>query len=129
LQEQIRKNINSCGYAMNDNFNTALTIGQLFNLLKRINSIYNGNLKSSELGKELFNEMILTFVTYIEDVLGLIEEKPGDFKYFLSPLLEVYKEAKFNREYEKVDRIRASLKDSGIVLKDLKSGIDWAYEE
>jgi cysteinyl-tRNA synthetase len=129
LQEQVRKDIEACGYAMNDNFNTALTIAQLFNLLKRINSIYNGNLKYSELGKELFQEMVNTYVDYNENVLGLKEETPGDIENFLSPLLDVYKEAKFNKEYDKVDKIRASLKDSGIVLKDLKTGIDWAYDE
>lgn len=129
LQEQIIKDIEACGYAMNDNFNTALTIAQLFNLLKRINSIYNGNIKYSELGKELYDEMVKTFVDYNEKVLGLKEEKPEDFENFLSPLLDLYKEAKFKKEYEKVDKIRASLKDSGIVLKDLKTGIDWAYDE
>ena len=129
LQKQVLDNIDACGYAMNDNFNTALTIAHLFNILKRINSVHNGNLKCSELGKEVFNKMISTYVTYVEQVLGLLEEKPEEFEYFLSPLLDVYKNAKFNREYETVDKIRASLKDSGIVLKDMKSGVDWAYEE
>jgi len=97
--------------------------------LKKINSIYNGHTKFSELGEEVFNQMIVNYVSYVEDVLGLVEEKPEDFQHFLRPLLDVYKQAKFNREYETVDKIRASLKDSGIVLKDMKTGIDWAYEE
>ena len=73
--------------------------------------------------------MIETYVSYVEQVLGLVEEKPEEFEYFLSPLLDVYKKAKINREYDTVDAIRASLKDSGIVLKDMKTGVDWAYEE
>jgi len=114
---------------MNDNFNTALTIAQLFNLLKRINSIYTGNLKFSALGKEMFELMRKTYITYTEDVLGLKEEKPDDLEAFLNPILEVYKESKFNRQFDRVDRIRAGLKNSGIVLKDMKNGVDWAYDE
>jgi len=129
LQKQVVSNIEACKFAMNDNFNTALTIAHLFNILKRINSIYNGNLKCTELGEELFSRMTQTYVSYVEEVLGLVEEKPEEFENFLSPLLDVYKDAKFNREYDTVDKIRASLKNSGIVLKDMKTGIDWAYEE
>jgi len=129
VQEQVKKTIEACGFAMNDDFNTALTIGQLFNLLKRINSIHNGSLKYSELGEDLFKEMISTYKVFMVDVLGLIEEAPSGFEQLLTPLMDVYKKAKFNREYDTVDKIRASLKDSGIILKDMKSGIDWAYEE
>ena len=80
-------------------------------------------------GEETFNKMKETYVQFVEDVLGLIEEKPGDLRNFLQPLLEIYKDAKLNRQYDKVDKIRASLKESGIVLKDMKTGVDWAYEE
>ncbi len=129
LIDQVKKNIDACAFAMNDNFNTALTIAQLFNLLKRINSIYTGNLKFSALGKEMFELMRKTYITYTEDVLGLKEEKPDDLEAFLNPILEVYKESKFNRQFDRVDRIRAGLKNSGIVLKDMKNGVDWAYDE
>ena len=54
LAAQLLNTIDACGFAMNDNFNTALTIAQLFNLLKRINSINTGNLKYSVLGEEIF---------------------------------------------------------------------------
>jgi len=129
LAKQIKDTIKACHLAMNDNFNTALTIGQLFNLLKRINSVHNGTLNLEEIGEETFNKMKETYVQFVEDVLGLIEEKPGDLRNFLQPLLEIYKDAKLNRQYDKVDKIRASLKESGIVLKDMKTGVDWAYEE
>ena len=65
----------------------------------------------------------------MEDILGLKEEKPDDFKSFISSILAVYEDSKFNRQFDKVDKIRAGLKDSGIILKDMKNGVDWAYEE
>jgi cysteinyl-tRNA synthetase len=129
LTIQLSNTIDACRFAMNDNFNTALTIAQLFNLLKRINSINTGSMKYSALGEEVFNKMKSTYINYMEDVLGLLEEVPEDTEKFLNPLIELYRDAKFNREFDKVDKIRADLKNSGIILKDMKNGVDWAYEE
>ena len=63
------------------------------------------------------------------DVLGLNEEKLTGSEAFLRIVLEFYKEAKSKKEYDKVDHIRELLKDHGVVLKDVKEKIDWAYEE
>ena len=123
---QIRKNIDSCHEAMNDNFNTALTIGHLFTLLKRINALHNGVLPFSEVGAETFKKLKETYINFIVNVLGLKEEKPENISQFLLALIELYKDAKFNRQYEKVDKIRASLKASGIVSKAMETGIEWA---
>ena len=60
---QINQLCDNCYRAMNDDFNTALTIGHLFNLLKKINSIHTQNLKSAELGKETFDRMKKTYQT------------------------------------------------------------------
>jgi cysteinyl-tRNA synthetase len=62
-------------------------------------------------------------------VLGLKEEPAGDMEEMLELVLGFYKEAKETKAYDKVDAIRAELKRQGIVIKDLKTGIDWAYEE
>ena len=119
----------NCYRAMNDDFNTAQTIAHLFNLLKKINSIHTGALSSAELGEETFKRMKETFITFTEEVLGLQEESNVQAESLIDALLEVYKEAKENKNYDKVDQIRARLKQNGIVVKDMKEGIDWAYEE
>ena len=126
---QIEKIIGNCHSAMNDDFNTALTIGQLFNLLKKINSLQTGGLKYGEIGEELFSKVKETYIDFVEKVLGLREEDPADLKNMVNALMEVYKNAKFRKDFEKVDEIRAVLKESGIIVKDMKTKIDWAYEE
>ena len=126
---QIEHICQNCYFAMNDDFNTALTIGHLFNLLKKINSIHTGNLKYSEIGQEVFEKLIHTFRTFTVDVLGLCEEERIDLKSVLNILAELYKEAKDVKDYDKVDEIRAKVKDLGVVLKDMKEKVDWAYEE
>lgn len=119
----------NCFRSMNDDFNTAQTIGHLFNLLKKINSLQVLQLKSAEIGEKCYNRMKDTFITFIEQVLGLKEENPINTEGLLQALIKIYGEAKAAKDYAKVDEIRAMLKSSGVVLKDTKTGIDWAYEE
>ncbi|WP_345373979.1 cysteine--tRNA ligase [Algivirga pacifica] len=127
--KQIESIINSIFRGMNDDFNTAVTIASLFNLLKKINLIHNGNLSASAIGEELFNKMVNLFITMVVEVLGLVEERPDGFEVMLQYLIKEYKQAKEVRNYEKVDEIRAELKKVGVVLKDMKEGVDWAYDE
>jgi cysteinyl-tRNA synthetase len=115
--------------SMNDDFNTALALGHLFNLLKKINSLHTGQLKFAEVGQEAFDRMKETYITFMEEIFGLVEEKPANPEEIVETLLEFYKDAKASKAYDKVDSIRASLKKQGIVVKDMKTGIEWAYEE
>ncbi|MBN3521983.1 cysteine--tRNA ligase [Algoriphagus lutimaris] len=126
---QIESSISSAYRAMDDDFNTAQAIGHLFNLLKKINSMYTGQLKPAALGEEVFNQLIQIFITFVEDILGLLEEKSDTQQQMISLLLNLYTEAKTARDYAKVDEIRAGLKEIGFVVKDMKNKIDWAYEE
>ncbi len=126
---QINGIIDNCYRALNDDFNTAQAIAHIFNLLKKINSIATGNLKVNEIGEDIFNKLINTFVTLIEDVLGLKEEKPTDADGMINIIIDLYKKAKEARDYDKVDEIRAGLKKHGVVLKDSKESVSWAYEE
>ena len=129
LATQVIKIIKNCHSAMNDDFNTALAIGQLFNLLKKINSLHTMNLKFGELGEELFNKMKSTFIEFIEDILGLKTEDPSEYDDMVDALVTIYREAKFKKDFNQVDKIRAALKENGIIVKDMKTGIEWAYEE
>ncbi|MEM6642383.1 MAG: cysteine--tRNA ligase [Bacteroidota bacterium] len=128
-QKQVTQFCDNCYHAMNDDFNTALTIGHLFNLVKKINSLNTGQLKFGELGKETFQRMKSTFLGFSNDVLGLKVEAELDSYRLIETILAEYKDAKYNRDYEKVDKLRAALKKDGVVVKDMKDKIDWAFEE
>jgi len=47
----------------------------------------------------------------------------------IESMMEVYRNAKFRKDFDKVDEIRAVLKENGVIVKDMKTKIDWAYEE
>ncbi len=115
--------------ALNDDLNTAVAIAKLFDLLKKINQLQLGQLSIAELGAEGFTLLKTTYLTFMEELLGLQEEKPDAFELLLNELLNVYKEAKVEKNYTKIDKIRAQLKQIGVVVRDMKAGIAWAYEE
>src|SRR5690606_24899387 len=102
LNDEISKLIDASFAGLNDDFNTAITIGHLFNLLKKINSFYLKSIEISLLEEHVFNRLSSSFVRIIEDILGLVEEKSSDTEGFINSMLELYKEAKENKQYDKV---------------------------
>jgi len=59
----------------------------------------------------------------------LVEEKGDNQDELLKVIIDLYSKAKTARDYQKVDEIRAGLKGLGVIIKDMKHGVDWAYEE
>lgn len=132
LNKDILKACDACKEGMNDDFNSAITIANLFNLLKYINSFNTGALNSSALMPQIFEKVKSTFTTYVEDILGLAEDNSANPKFpheLINIILKSYGKAKQNKDYKAVDEIRTDLKKLGIIVKDQKMGFDWAYEE
>ncbi|RUA33709.1 MAG: cysteine--tRNA ligase [Bacteroidetes bacterium] len=126
---QIEQACEGCYKSMNDDFNTAKTIAQLFELLKKINSLHTGQLKFGEIGQDTFEKLSNTYQTFMVEILGLKEETPTEVDPIIDALLEFYKKAKAEKNYDQVDEIRAILKSNKLIIKDLKTGVDWGYEE
>jgi len=109
-----------CYSAMNDDFNTPVLIAHLFDGVKTINSIKDGNL-------DMLRELYLDFVN---DILGLKEEEDGGDDILTSKLIETLlnlrKEAKLNKDFTTADKIRDQLTALGLTLKDTKEGTEWS---
>lgn len=127
--QEINKAVQGCYDGMNDDLNTAVTIANLFTLLKKINQLYMNQLQAAQLGQETFDLLKTTFVQFTEEILGLKEEPNNNSEALLAGLLSLYREYKTNQQYDKVDEIRSYFKSNGLVIKDMKHRIDWAYEE
>jgi cysteinyl-tRNA synthetase len=124
----IEKSIDGFYAAMNDDLNTAVAFANLFNLLKYINMLNMGQLKSAALGEAVFTSLKNNFTVFFEEVLGLKEEL-SEGHAILDGMLKLYREFKLSQNYEKVDEIRSYFKNQGLVIRDTKVRIDWAYEE
>jgi cysteinyl-tRNA synthetase len=126
---QIHKMCDDCHHAMNDDFNTALTIGHIFNLLKKVNSFHSGQIDLSEIDLETFLRMKETLLTFTEDILGIRPETNLNGENLLNILLQDYAQAKIAKDYQRVDYLRSRLKEEGITIKDMKDAVGWAYSE
>tara|TARA_R110002051_G_scaffold145914_2_gene218816 strand:+ start:6758 stop:8239 length:1482 start_codon:yes stop_codon:yes gene_type:complete len=113
-----------CYDAMNDDFNTPTLIAHLFEAVKHINAIKDGNESISEIDKSLLKE---TLNAFIFEVLGL-EDKGGSemdsdkLSGVVSLLIQLRKEARDNKDFDTSDKIRDQLAALGIQLKDGKEG-------
>lgn len=129
VEAELRKLTDDCFPGLNDDLNTARTIASLFNLLKKINSLYTGQISLESISPETLAYVRDHYRALVIDILGLKEESSADSSQLLAVLLRFYQEAKAAKNYTRVDEIRAEFKKQGVVIKDMKNGIDWAYEE
>jgi cysteinyl-tRNA synthetase len=114
---------------LNDDLNTARAIASLFNLLRKLNGFYANLATLATVSSAALEEAISAYRQLVSDILGLQDEPRANAEQLLGLTLDFYQEAKASKAYDKVDQIRAALKEQGILIKDLKTGVDWAYSE
>ncbi len=125
LNEKIKTILLDMDTCMNDDFNTAKVLANMFELVPQINSIKDGIIKLSLLTKETILLLQNYFTNYLENILGLKSEllqDNGKLNGVLQLLIEMRKEAKARKDYASSDKIRNQLLQLGIVLKDEKDG-------
>jgi cysteinyl-tRNA synthetase len=108
--------------ALNDDFNTPITLAALFDGVRMINSINDGKSKISE---EDLVKLRKLFKDIVFDVLGLMEESTADNSKvdgLMKMILEQRASAKARRDFAASDGIRDQLKEIGIEVKDGKEG-------
>ncbi|TGE09882.1 cysteine--tRNA ligase [Hymenobacter fodinae] len=126
---ELRKLVADCFAGLNDDLNTAKAIASLFNLLRKLNGFFANLTTLATVSAAALQEATEAYRTLVTDILGLVDEPRAKAEDLLRLTLEFYQEAKVTKAYDKVDQIRAALKEQGIVVKDTKAGIDWAYSE
>ena len=113
-----------CYNAMNDDFNTPILIATLFEAVKFINLVKDGNATVTPEDLASLKETIDTFVF---DVLGLVnisKENTGSDKLAsaIEILIKLRKEARLNKDFTLSDKIRDELAEAGIQLNDSREG-------
>lgn len=125
LDEKVVKFCKECPEFMNDDFNTAKVIANLFELAPIINGIKGGQVAANALSAETYTLLLETFKTYLEDVLGmqaLQKEQTDKLGKVLSLLIEIRKDARTRKDFATSDLIRDKLAEAGVMLKDEKDG-------
>ena len=126
--------------AMDDDFNSAKAIGNMFDFIGEINTIIQNPkfkiteplLESLKLVHEVISDYGKIFGFYFEKELCTVK-KIGNGKIFLEKseieeLVTMRNEARRNKDFSKADEIREKLKSFGIILYDRKEGTIWKRE-
>jgi len=110
---------------MNDDFNTAKVLANMFEIAPVINGMKGGQVAAGALSAATFAVLKDAFKTYLEDVLGLQAlqvEQSNKLDTVLSLLIEIRTDAKKRKDFATSDQIRNKLAEGGILLKDEKDG-------
>lgn len=120
-----------CYNAMNDDFNSPILIATLFDAVKYINAIKEGDEKISQQDLELLKN---TMHDFIFEVLGLVdstivnEDRTQKLSGTIELLIKLRDEARKNKDFATSDQIRDQLLSLGIQLKDGKEGTTFSVE-
>ena len=125
LDNKVQRLIGEFGEFMDDDFNTAKVLANMFELAPVINGIKDKHIPVTSLKGETLRLMQSQMKLFIEDIFGLQSEQQSDggrLDSVLQILIELRKEAKAKKDYVTSDTIRKQLLSLGIILKDEKDG-------
>ena len=113
-----------CYEAMNDDFNTPILIANLFDAVKFINQIKEGN---ATISQDDLNILKATFHTFAFDILGLVNVNKSEngtekLSGAVELLIQLRQDARANKDFATSDKIRDELAAAGIQLNDGKEG-------
>jgi cysteinyl-tRNA synthetase len=129
LEKKVVRLLSELEEFINDDFNTAKVLANIFELVPVINSFKDKSIALTALSNETLSLLQRKMKTYVEDILGMKSETAQEadkLKGVMSVLIELRKEARARKDWATSDKIRNQLIEMGIQLKDEKDGtISW----
>jgi cysteinyl-tRNA synthetase len=119
--------------AMDDDLNTPIVIGLLFDVCRLINQVNDGNATATQADIDRMKDM---FQTFLFDILGVTGGNSVDAAANLRPyeeavdlLLQIRAESKAKKDWATSDLIRNRLAEIGFAVKDTKDGFEWSLNK
>jgi cysteinyl-tRNA synthetase len=115
--------------AINDDLNTPVLLAHMYDGVKVINNIRDGKRK---IDAENLKALSLLYNNFVFEILGLrndASEEGNDDKALnklMEMIIDIRKQARENKDWSTSDKIRDSLKEAGIQIKDTKDGAEWS---
>lgn len=133
LDKELNGLIEQVHVEMNDDFNTPRALAVLFELVTKINSLQAGHLSLEEVRAGTLERLKSTFADFIFEVFGLKDEGAleagGEDSTVLEGIMElvidIRQHARANKDWGTADKIRDTLNELNVVLKDSKDGTTW----
>lgn len=121
---------------MNDDFNTPKALARLFELVTKVNSLKDGHLDPSDMTDDALQRLQQTFQDFVFDVFGLKDDTVAGengaseiLEGLMDLIIDIRQEARANKDWATSDKIRDTLKELHVQLKDSKEGTTWTIEE
>lgn len=126
IDQEINQKIDLLQTNMNDDFNTPKMIAVLFDLATTINKM---KYESLAMSRSTLSRLKTNFNTFFTDILGLQIEENNDKMVtsgLMQLILEMRKDARDKKDWSVSDKIRDTLANLKIQVKDEKDGATWS---
>ncbi len=123
--DKISELATACSDSMNDDFNTAKVMANLFELSSIVNSMKGGQIALNDVQEQDIALLKKTFTDYLIDIFGLTEPKQAQndkLDEVMDVVISLRKQARENKDWATSDKIRDELAEAGIQIKDGKDG-------
>ncbi|HFB99248.1 MAG TPA: cysteine--tRNA ligase [Phaeodactylibacter sp.] len=132
LDTEINQTIDKAFQQMSDDFNTPMALARLFELANKVNSLNDGHLSMNGITAATLQRMKDTFTSFIYDIFGLRDEEMGASGSngitdgLMDLIIDLRQNARANKDWGTSDKIRDTLNELSIQLKDGKEGTTWS---
>nr|MBP6087053.1 cysteine--tRNA ligase [Pelolinea sp.] len=125
LQDQAKKTREGFEAAMDDDFNTAGALGNLFDLVRAINQARADGATNEQIAEvqSLLKELISVLGLRLGPKVAVHEADP-----FIELLMEVRAKLRAQKMWEMSDFIRDRLSELGVQVEDSRSGSTWTWK-
>ena len=107
--------------AMDDDFNTAVALAAVHNLVREINTHM-----ADEMLCDRDRNLVLKAIAKFDSVFGIFgKEETEMLDEEIELLIEERQQARQSRDFARSDEIRDRLAEKGIILEDTKDGVRW----
>ena len=136
INDQIENGIKSVFEEMNDDFNSPKALARLFELVPVINSYADGKEEFMQVSQKAMNSLKKCFSDILFDVFGLKDElssgengiNTNKLSGVMDLVLDLRQSARENKDWPTSDKIRDTLSELEIVVKDGKEGSSWTIK-
>ncbi len=134
FDKEINSLINQAFEHMSDDFNTPMALARLFELVPKINGLKDGHLSLTDISADTLKRLKETFKVFIYDIFGLKDESlaatngNGTMDGLMNLIIDIRQSARANKDWGTSDKIRDTLNELKILLKDGKDGTSWVKE-
>lgn len=132
LDKEILALIDASEEDMCDDFNTPKALSRYFELCNKINALNDNKLSLSDVLPETIERVNEAFPEFVFNVLGLkdiVAAESGDkMDGLMQLIIELRQEARAEKNWAVSDKIRDSLNELEILLKDGKDGTSWTIK-